>query len=612
MKWLQFPCPQALHGRTLLGAKWQLIPGTLLTQWAQDVSPERVLPEYPCPQLAREEWLNLNGLWEYAVTPKEQDRPATFEGTILVPFPLESALSGVRRALLPTERLWYRRTFSLPAGWRGRKLLLHFGAVDWEATVWVNGHLAGTHRGGYTPFTFEISAFLLAEGEQELLIAAWDPTDTSDQPYGKQTLHPNTIWYTAVSGIWQTVWLEPVPATYIERLQLIPDLAAGCLRVRVHVVGGEGGEQVELAALDGSAAVATTAAPAAGELSLPLAQPKLWSPATPHLYGLQVRLSRGGQPLDQVSSYFGMRSFRKEYRDGAMRLCLNGEPFFQLGPLDQGYWPDGLYTAPTDEALRFDIEFAKSLGFTMIRKHVKVEPARWYYHCDRLGMIVWQDMPNGGRFIGNTLSTIALMTGLTLRDDRGYERYGRSDPAGREEFREELREMIDSLYNAPCIGLWTIFNEGWGQFDAAAMAAWAREYDPTRLIDHASGWFDQRAGDLASIHIYFKKLRMPRGRRGRAAVLSEFGGYSLSLPDHLWNPDKQFGYKAFNSTEELTAAYKALLEQQLKPLLARGLAAAIYTQLTDVEIEVNGYLTYDRQVVKMDVEEVKRLHRELL
>ncbi len=594
-----------------MDANWHPIPGTLLTRWAQDVSPEHVLPEYPRPQLVREEWLNLNGLWEYAVTPKEQDRPASFEGTILVPFPLESTLSGVRRALLPAERLWYRRTFSPPPSWRGRKVLLHLGAVDWEAAVWVNGHLVGTHRGGYTPFTFEISSFLSAEGEQELLIAVFDPTDTSGQPYGKQTLRPNTIWYTAVSGIWQTVWLEPVPATYVERLKLTPDLEAGCLRVRVQVAGGQGDEQVELAALDEGALVAAVAAPAGEELTLWLAQPKLWSPATPHLYDLQLRLSRGGQLLDQVTSYFGMRSFTEEYRDHAVRLCLNGEPLFQLGPLDQGYWPDGLYTAPTDEALRFDIEFARSLGFNMIRKHVKVEPARWYYHCDRLGMIVWQDMPNGGKFIGNTLSTVALMTGLTLRDDRGYERYGRGDPTGQEEFREELREMIDSLYNSPCIGLWTIFNEGWGQFDAAALAAWVQEHDPTRLVDHASGWFDQRAGDVRSTHIYFKKLRLPRPGRGRAAVLSEFGGYSLPLPGHLWRPDKQFGYKAFKTTEELTAAYAALFKQQLAPLLARGLAAAVYTQLTDVEIEVNGYLTYDRQVAKMEEEQIRRLHKEL-
>jgi hypothetical protein len=616
--------------------QWQPVQGHLMTRWAKDVSPDNVLPEYPRPQMVRHlvarrltagdiqtspNWLNLNGLWEYAVRPWETGvtdpeeplcPPWLPDGHLLVPFPIESALSGVKRALQPDERLWYRRTFTLPDAWQDQRLLLHFGAVDWEARVWVNSQAVGSHRGGYDPFTFEITDHVQFDKENELVVAVWDPTDGHWQERGKQVLAPNTIWYTAVSGIWQTVWLEPVPQVFVSDLKLTPNVGAERLVLEVEVDGGQTGVEVKATAVDGDAVVATASGPAGESLTLSIPSPKLWHPDHPHLYGLKVQISQEGRILDRLDSYFAMRTFTLGQDEaGVVRLCLNGEPLFFYGPLDQGYWPDGLYTAPTDEALRYDLEICKRLGFNMMRKHIKVEPARWYYHCDRLGLVIWQDMVNGGKFVGQVPSFIALTVGLPRRDDRRYERHGREDPASRNNYLRELKAMIDALYNVPSIGMWIPFNEGWGQFDAAAIAAWVQAYDPTRPVDHASGWFDQGAGDVKSTHVYFKRLRMPRDGRVRAAVISEFGGYSLEVEGHAWRPGDQFGYKAFDSPEDLTNAYVELLEKQLRPLVARGLSGAVYTQLTDVEIEVNGYLTYDREVIKMDEERLQAVHRRL-
>jgi beta-galactosidase/beta-glucuronidase len=598
---------------------WQPVAGHIMTRWTKDVTPDNVWSEYPRPQMVRSDWLNLNGLWQYDIRDKAAQLPMVLDtkfdasGEILVPFPLESALSGVKRPLLPTQHLWYKCTFTIPPAWQGQKLLLHFGAVDWEATVWVNDQQVGIHRGGYTPFSFDISEQVRFEGENELVVAVWDPTDNFGQERGKQVLEPKNIWYTAVSGIWQTVWLEPVPHTAIIRIKLTPDIDNELVKTAVFLDGEVAGieVQVELSNVGELVAQATVAADHAESLTLPVLNPKLWSPTDPFLYDLRVTLRRGSEVVDQVTSYVGMRKFgigRDE--NGSLGLQLNNQPIFQFGPLDQGYWPDGLYCPPTDEALRYDIEICKQLGFNMMRKHVKVEPARFYYHCDRLGIIVHQDMPNGGSSVSMMLSTMAVLVGWR-RNDNNYRKAGRNEPENRQHYRDELQAMVDALYNAACIGMWVPFNEGWGQFEANDTAAWLKEYDPTRPVDHASGWFDQGGPDFKSLHIYGKKLGK-KPPKERAVLLSEFGGFSLKLPDHIWYEDKEYGYRKFGSSEALTAAYIELLEDELVPWIANGLSGAIYTQTTDVEGEVNGYLTYDREVMKMDVDKITAVHRKIV
>jgi len=434
--------------------------------------------------------------------------------------------------------------------------------------------------------------------DNKIVVAVWAPTDSLGQERGKQVLNPRGIFYTAVSGIWQTVWLERVPQAYIRGLRLTPDLDAEELRVEVDWTG-DGQVEFEAAALDGSREAA--AARGEGALCLSLPRPKLWSPESPFLYDLIVRVRVGDGVADMVRSYFAMRKFSLgQDEQGNARLMLNNAPLFLHGVLDQGYWPDGLYTAPCDEALRYDLEMTRALGFNMTRKHVKVEPARWYYHCDRLGLIVWQDMPNGGGGFKLWQHTIKpqLARRFAVRDNN-YTVSGREDAASRDNYRKELQEMVDALYNCPCIGMWVPFNEGWGQFDALSVARWVKEYDPTRWVDHASGWYDQGGGDANSVHIYFTKLRMPVRTARRSAAISEYGGYSLKLPGHVWREDKEFGYRKYKTSGELAAAYGSLMEDQLKPLIAKGLSAAVYTQITDVETEVNGLITYDRAVLKI-------------
>jgi hypothetical protein len=587
---------------------WKPVPGQMLTRWAKDVTPENAWQEYPRPQLKRLEWVNLNGLWDYGIAPKKQPQPPHFSGKILVPFPLESALSGVKRLLQPDELLWYQRTFNIPETWQGKRTLLHFGAVDWETTVWINGQQFTTHRGGYLPFSFDITEFVHL-GENALLVSVWDPTDTFWQQRGKQVRTPKSIWYTQCSGIWQTVWLEPVPQTYIAGLKITPDVDAGSIRVGIRLSGSENPIQSwHVRVYDAGAQITKgEAAATETEIILPLPDPKLWSPEFPHLYDLVVETE-----TDKVESYFGMRKYSLgQDAQGRPRFCLNNQPLFLLGPLDQGYWPDGLYTPPSAEAMCFDLETIKKLGFNMLRKHVKVEPARYYYDCDRLGLIVWQDMANGGKAVGDVTSFLANFFG-SRRKDRNYRYAGRAASESRQDFTRELHELVDHLYHFTCISTWVPFNEGWGQFDANAIAEWLKSYDPTRLIDHASGWFDQGGGDFSSLHVYFKKLPNPKPEQSRAVVLSEFGGYSLKVPGHLWNLEVEFGYRKYPSSEELTAAYLELLEEQLKPWIDAGLSAAIYTQTTDVEIEVNGYVTYDREVEKMDFEKLQQAHQKLL
>jgi beta-galactosidase/beta-glucuronidase len=574
-----------------------------MTRWAKDITPENAWREYPRPQMTRPDWFNLNGLWEYAITSKMQDNAPDFQGQILVPFPIESALSGVKHPLQTDELLWYRRRFYLPPVWPGKRVLLHFGAVDWETKVFVNSRLVGEHVGGYLPFWFDITE-KLNDGENVLTVIVRDPTDASWQQRGKQVCKPKSIWYTAISGIWQTVWLEPVPQTYIAGLKITPDVDAETISVKVNLAGtqaGAGGARIRVMDEGELITIGETDSTEA-EIIVPIPNPKLWSPDLPHLYDLEVTAGK-----DKIGSYFGMRKF--SVLDG--RLCLNNRPLFQFGPLDQGYWPDGLYTPPSDEAMRSDIQLVKGLSCNMLRKHVKVEPARYYYYCDKIGLIVWQDMVSGGQVQTEWESILSLVFNPKRRNDRAYRRFGRESATSREDFSRELGEMLDTLRNFTCIGVWVAFNEGWGQFDAKAVGEWIKKYDPTRPVDHASGWFDQGGGDFTSRHIYNLALKPIPPEEGRAMALTEFGAYGLKVDGHLWNPSAEFGYKKFSNSEALTEAYIYLIENQLQPWIRAGLSAAVYTQTTDVEIEVNGYVTYDREVEKMDFTKVRESHRGL-
>jgi hypothetical protein len=558
--------------------QWQPASGPLMTKWAAKVSPDHPLPEYPRPQFVRADWRNLNGLWDYAIRPRAEAAPAAFDGKILVPFPVESALSGVMKKVGDANRLWYRRTFEVPRAWRNRQTLIHFGAIDWEATVYLNGKELATHRGGYDEFTVDLTNALNAGDTQDLVVSVWDPTDAGTQPRGKQVANPRSIWYTSVTGIWQTAWIEPVPKARIDGLVIVPDVDTG--RVLVTAVTNASESHLTAVAFDGTREVARTSG-MGQRLVLTIPRPKLWSPDSPSLYDLKVTWGRPGErPTDEVTSYFAMRksSLCKD-ADGVTRLCLNNKPLFQVGPLDQGWWPDGLYTAPTDEALRSDIEVTKQLGFNMARKHVKVEPDRWYYWADRLGLLVWQDMP----------STVI--------------RGARTEESMRE-FEAELKEMIDERRNHPSIVMWVPFNEGWGQYDTPRIVQWIKSYDPSRLVDNASGWTDAAVGDVSDVHRY-PGPGVPKIEPSRAAVLGEFGGLGLPLAGHTWQSQANWSYRGFTSPAELTDAYVDLLAR-LHPLLGSpGLSAAVYTQTTDVEIEVNGLMTYDRAVIKPDIARVR-------
>ncbi len=568
------------------GADWAPAKGPLMTKWAKDVSPDSVLPEYPRPQLVRKDWLNLNGLWQMAIGQDAKESAPTGKelgGTILVPFPVESALSGVMK---PAERLWYRRTFRVPEGWKEKRALLHFGAVDWEAEVFVNGKSLGTHRGGYDGFSFDVTdALKPGGGDQELIVRVYDPTDQSTQPRGKQVNKPGGIFYTPTTGIWQTVWLEPVPRYYLKGLKVEPDLAAG--KVRVTAESGDLNTRsrpfpIAVKVMDGETTVARGSGVEGQPLELAIPDAKPWSPDSPTLYSLEVRLGGDNEDADQVGSYFGMRSIAVGPDEkGTTRLLLNGKPLFQVGPLDQGYWPDGLYTAPTDAALKYDVEVTKQLGFNMTRKHVKVEPDRWYYWCDRLGLIVWQDMPAGDKGISP--------------DDDDLKR----SPESAEIYRNELKAMIDGLRNHPSIVMWVVFNEGWGQFDTAKVTEWTKAYDPSRLVDCASGWTDRAGvGDVHDMHKYPGPGSFhPEPKR--AAVLGEFGGLGLALPGHTWSKES-WGYRGTAGAEDLTVKYQRLLQKSYALKDDPGLSAVVYTQLTDVETECNGLLTYDREVIKVD------------
>ncbi|MDR0892345.1 MAG: beta-galactosidase [Mediterranea sp.] len=582
-------------------AQWKPAGGKIMTRWGEQLNPNNVWAEYPRPLLERPDWQNLNGLWQYAIAPKGSSAPATYQGQILVPFAIESALSGVGKHVGEQEELWYQRTFTLPSGWKGRQVLLHFGAVDWKADVWVNDVKVGGHTGGYTPFSLNITGALATKGTNQLVVRVWDPTDHSEHPRGKQVSKPEGIWYTAVSGIWQTVWLEPVGKDYIARLKTTPDIDQHTVTVEA-LTGDEpasASERVEVTLLDGKKTVARGAALGGVpvELTMP-ADAKLWSPESPFLYDMEVTLYRDGKVADRVKSYTALRKFSiGKDKEGITRLQLNNKDYFQFGPLDQGWWPDGLYTAPSDEALAYDLQKTKDFGFNMVRKHVKVEPAVWYTHCDRLGLIVWQDMPSGGH-------------GLQWQSHQYFNGAEAVRSAASEaNYRKEWKEIIDCLYSNPCIGVWVPFNEAWGQFKTPEIVAWTKQYDPSRLVNPASGGNHYTCGDILDLHNY-PNPSLYLFDPTRATVLGEYGGIGMAVKEHLWFADRNWGYVKFNTSKEVTDEYVKYANQLLQ-LIPRGFSAGVYTQTTDVEGEVNGLMTYDRKMIKVDEAAVRTINRKI-
>ncbi len=578
------------------------------TQWFDKVDRRLPLAEYPRPQFERKDWICLNGEYDYAITGDTADAPKKYDGKILVPFSVESELSGVGKALLPEQRLWYRRKFTVGKEFSGKEALLHFGAVDWQCSVWVNGKLVGEHTGGYNPFTFNITD-VITEGENELVVKVFDPTDAGHQQRGKQILVTKGFWYTATSGIWQTVWLEPVNRCRIDSLRLVPDIDEGVIRINIKRTCKCGGK-LYAKVLEGDKVVFDSEI--ADKAAIPVPDARLWSPEDPFLYTLLLTLDCNGEK-DEVSSYFGMRKFSiVKDSAGIPRLGLNNKPYFQRGLLDQGYWPESQLTPPTDEAMIFDIEKMKELGYNMLRKHIKEEPLRWYYHCDRLGMLVWQDMISGGQYIGNVLAGVLPNINIHVKDSK-YKSFKRDKPEWRQEFKDELFGMIDNLYNCVSICCWVPFNEGWGQFDAKEIGTAIKNYDPSRFVDHASGWHDQGGPEFKSIHKYILPVHAPTARRtaGRPIVLSEYGGYSWNIVEHAWNPKRSFGYIMFKNSEKLSAAYKRLHESQVIPLINKGLCATVYTQVSDVEFEVNGIYSYDRKILKLDADTVRAVNAKL-
>lgn len=569
------------------------------TPWAEQIDVNNVWKEYPRPIMERTAWKNLNGLWSYAVKPKGEAQPTKWDGEILVPFCIESSLSGVGKTLGDKNELWYNRTFTVPAQWKKQNVLLHFGAVDWKADVWVNDVKVGSHTGGYVPFSFDITQALKA-GENTLTVRVWDPTDRGYQPRGKQVCNPDGIWYTPVSGIWQTVWLEPVAPMHIENLRILPNVDANTVTVTVQKSVECPAMMAEVKVLDGGKLVAA----ARGinnepvEVRMP-ENPKLWSPDSPFLYDLEVTIYKDGKPVDSVKSYAAMRKISTKRDDnGIVRMQLNNKDLFQFGPLDQGWWPDGLYTAPSYEAMIFDIDKTKEWGFNMIRKHIKVEPAAWYTYCDRKGIIVWQDMPSGDR--NPEWQMHQYFTGTELK------RSAESEAC----YRKEWKEIMDFLYSYPCICTWVPFNEAWGQFKTPEIAEWTKQYDPSRLVNPASGGNFYHCGDIVDLHNY-PGPRMYLYDGERANVLGEYGGIGLALEGHLWKPDRNWGYVQFKNSKEVTDEYVKFGNELLK-YIKQGFTAAVYTQTTDVEIEVNGVMTYDRKVMKMDEKRLRKMNDEIV
>jgi hypothetical protein len=599
-----------------LAQNWKIQPVPVQSRWAKEVSPANALKEYPRPQMVRKNWTNLNGLWDYIITPKNLDAKVLAEGKILVPYPIESALSGVKRALLPAEQLIYKRNFTKPLLGSGDRVLLHFGAVDWKASVFVNTKPVGEHTGGYTAFSMDITDELIA-GENLLTVKVYDPTGEGVGPHGKQVLNPANIYYTPSSGIWQTVWMEVVPASYIEGLVMSPDVDKGVLDLNVNTAGLPDGVTVEAVAFDGGKEIASSqkasrndgkttdviarkndeaiSSQQSATFSIPIKNARLWSPGNPFLYDLVVRLKKDGMVVDEVKSYFGMRkiSIAKDTA-GIDRIFLNNKPYYSLGTLDQGFWPDGLYTAPTDEALAFDIKAIKAMGFNTIRKHIKVEPARWYYWADKLGMLVWQDMVNPNQ-------------GL---------------PEGaKQAFEAQCKETLSQLHNYPSIVSWVLFNEKWGQYDQERLTKWIKETDPSRILNGHSGellYVNEKlrspspnayvSADMTDVHSYPDPM-MPIRLEGMAQVCGEFGGIGVFIPGHQWLTGSAWGYIQ-EKPAALMAKYK-IMNQHLQLFEKQGLSGSIYTQPFDVEGEQNGLMTYDREVVKIPFAELRKIHAPL-
>lgn len=582
----------------LASAQWQPAGDKIKTKWAAQVDAQNVLPEYPRPIMKRSDWKNLNGLWSYAIAPVNEQEPENYDGQILVPFAVESSLSGVQKTVGKENVLWYKRLFEVPDDWKGQNVLLHFGAVDWRAEVFINDVKVGLHEGGYAPFYFDITPYL-EPGEQDLKVKVWDPTDEGPQPRGKQVKDPEGIWYTPVTGIWQTVWLEPVSKKSIAAIRATPNIDAANVTIAAQTRGTEFGDIVIVEIRDGDQVIAKSKVAVDQELVVTIPDQKLWSPESPFLYDMNVSLVSQGNVTDQVDSYFAMRKISsKRDAKGIVRFQLNNQDYFQFGPLDQGWWPDGLYTAPTDEALVYDIKKTLDFGFNMIRKHVKVEPARWYTHCDRLGILVWQDMPNGDA--QPIWQNRKYFTGTEL------ERSAESEAI----FLKEWKEIMDNLYSYPSIVCWVPFNEGWGQFKTKEIVEWNVAYDPSRLINPASGGNHFQVGDMLDLHNY-PGPEMYLYDAQRATVLGEYGGIGLPLTDHLWETNRNWGYIQFKTSKEVTDKYLEYANE-LAEMAKSGFSAAVYTQTTDVEGEVNGLMTYDRKVIKLDEKSVRKANLEVI
>jgi beta-galactosidase/beta-glucuronidase len=576
---------------------------SLKTRWASEITPENVWQEYPRPQMVREKWMNLNGLWDYAIRPKGNNVIGNYDGKILVPFCVESSLSGVQKYVGKDNVLWYQREFEVPKSWKGKRVILHFGAVDWKCDVWVNGIKVGSHTGGYTPFSMDITQALYKKGNK-IKVRVWDPTDQGEQPCGKQHVKPHGIWYTPVTGIWQTVWLEPVNENHIVELKIVPDIDNQIVTVTPVIANQSSDNKVGIEIspwkVFGDICIHSWSINEES-IEVGVGMPdwvRLWTPEDPFLYNMRVTLYQGNKIVDQVTSYFAMRKFSTEKdENGIVRLMLNNEPIFMFGPLDQGWWCDGLYTAPCDEALKYDIQKTKDFGYNMIRKHVKVEPARWYYWCDKLGIIVWQDMPSGGK--GPGWVTDRYFDGpLSART-----------PESEATYKKEWKEIIDYLYSVPSIGVWVPFNESWGQFKTPEIVEWTKSYDPSRLINPASGGNHYPVGDILDIHNY-PDPEMYFFEPERATVLGEYGGIGRKIEGHTWVKDQGWGYVEYDTEEKVTDTYVEYANKLLE-LIPQGFSAAVYTQTTDCEVELNGLMTYDREVVKLNEQRIREINQKI-
>ncbi|WP_231491672.1 glycoside hydrolase family 2 protein [Pedobacter sp. Leaf170] len=583
---------------------WSYKKDKIVTDFAAQVNPNAPLPEYPRPQLVRNDnWKNLNGLWEYAIIPKSAKEPTKYDGKILVPFAVESALSGVGKTVGKDSILWYKNNITIPSTLKNKEVLLHFGAVDWQTEVYVNGKLAGMHEGGFDPFSFNITALLKKGNVQEINVKVWDPTDEGPQPRGKQVKKPEGIWYTPVTGIWQTVWIEGVAKTHIQNTKQTPDIDAKTISVSANITSAQAADLIRIEVLSGNKVISQNQVKAGEVAVVPVENPKLWSPDSPFLYDLRISIIRQGKIIDEVKSYFAMRKISTCVdANGIKRMFLNNKFLFQYGPLDQGFWPDGLYTPPTEAAMKFDIDELKKMGFNMIRKHIKVESARYYNYCDKIGMLLWQDMPSGD--LGNGWEPNPGIIG------RGTEQKRTTESEGY--YRKEWTAIMDALHNYPCIVVWTPFNEAWGQFKTEEITEWTMKKDPSRLVNSASGGNFFNTGHFTDLH-HYPQPAMPRPDlfgKNTILVLGEFGGLGLPVNGHTWQNKNNWGYQSFKTADEMLSKYKTFMEKMVE-LIPLGLSAAVYTQTTDVEGEINGYMTYDRKVIKMPSAELFKLHKKL-